>query len=1338
MSKIDKLSISGVRSFSPSVREAIQFYSPLTLIVGYNGSGKTTIIECLKYATTGELPPNSKGGAFIHDPKACLPRTPPTTLPPQYLLCGEKEVMAQVKLQFQSINGRQHVATRSLQLTAKKTTRSQKTLDCSLVVVNNGERTTTSTRQAQLDEMIPERLGVSPAILDAVIFCHQDESLWPLSEPAALKKRFDEIFEALKYTKVIENLKVLRKKQVEQLGKLQNDEAHNKINKDRGERAEKRMTGLQAEIEAAREKCERLTADMEETQDRIRDKHEQANSFLQIVQNLSNKREQLEYRQDAVDELRQTIEELHDDEASLEASLAQYEERIQGFQQEAEQNKAQYSELQKELAEAQRNLNAKLAEQGKHQSDKDKYDRQLSARVEMVHGSAQKYNFRGFDGDLSDQQIRSFNERIQKLLDEKKRDLERIQKENSAELDRATSVITQLEGRKAARTQDRVMAKQRMGAIDKRASVLQNESSKIEVDEGAKALLDGQLEDLGGRLVRFQHEFDDANWDRHLSDENERLRGLEAESDKLGRELVESTRLASERAQLDYRKKELADRRRRLDTLTSTWRTKLSAVVGDGWEPETLDGKFQATLREQTRKVDEATKLREAARETLQKVDYRLRNAKESVDRNGRESARCKQEVVAALQKVRENAIIEDYNEEMSSLETAVDDLRNEISLFGALVDYYEKCRRVLNTKKTCLLCDRKFEESQRAAIDRLQKKIEKNLDPNGKAETEEDLKEATANLEALRAVRPMFDTYERLCSELPALQRDLKSLESEHDALERQLEEQESAVSSEVDRKRDIDDLSKTVLNLAQIVRDIKDSEGQVERIQSQQASGGATRSAEEIHELQATISEQIRAVKSKITKLSADRQRAKDQISTLELERSELRNQISSATSQLDKKRDIQVQIQSLKDDLGQQRETIQRADADLETIEPEMAEAKSARDETLSRGRDREQRVASERDEIASSVSELRMVEADIQDYVNRGGASNLASNQRAIAALEASIARGKADIDDLTRRTNKLREDMDSGDSKKKNIRDNLNYRRHLRMLDTLRADIASLEERNAHDDYERLQSEARSLENRSNRLFAERGSVMGTMKTKDEELDRLLQEWEMDYKDAKARYRESHIRAETTKAAIEDLAQCSAAVDRAVMQFHSMKMAEVNRIAGELWQTTYQGTDIDTILIRSDNSSETPSSGSSASATAGAAGARRNYNYRLCMVKQDTEMDMRGRCSAGQKVLASIIVRLALAESFGVNCGLVALDEPTTNLDRDNIKSLAESLHAIIRARQAQSNFQLIVITHDEEFLRHMRCSDFCDSFFRVRRDERQNSVISRESITKIF
>ena len=70
MTSIDKLQIRGIRSFSPNAVQNIEFYKPLTLIVGKNGSGKTTIIETLKMATTGNLPPHCRNGqALIHDPK---------------------------------------------------------------------------------------------------------------------------------------------------------------------------------------------------------------------------------------------------------------------------------------------------------------------------------------------------------------------------------------------------------------------------------------------------------------------------------------------------------------------------------------------------------------------------------------------------------------------------------------------------------------------------------------------------------------------------------------------------------------------------------------------------------------------------------------------------------------------------------------------------------------------------------------------------------------------------------------------------------------------------------------------------------------------------------------------------------------------------------------------------------------------------------------------------------------------------------------------------------------------------------------------------------------------
>ena len=57
---------------------------------------------------------------------------------------------------------------------------------------------------------------------------------------------------------------------------------------------------------------------------------------------------------------------------------------------------------------------------------------------------------------------------------------------------------------------------------------------------------------------------------------------------------------------------------------------------------------------------------------------------------------------------------------------------------------------------------------------------------------------------------------------------------------------------------------------------------------------------------------------------------------------------------------------------------------------------------------------------------------------------------------------------------------------------------------------------------------------------------------------------------------------------------------------------------------ELWNKTYKGTDIDSIEIHSEHEGET------------ASGARK-HTYRVQMYKGGAALDMRGRCSAGQKV-----------------------------------------------------------------------------------------------------
>ena len=71
-----------------------------------------------------------------------------------------------------------------------------------------------------MDRQVPMLMGVSSAILENVIFCHQDEALWPFSDQANLKKIFDEIFDTARYTKALDELRKATKTNIKQSKEL--------------------------------------------------------------------------------------------------------------------------------------------------------------------------------------------------------------------------------------------------------------------------------------------------------------------------------------------------------------------------------------------------------------------------------------------------------------------------------------------------------------------------------------------------------------------------------------------------------------------------------------------------------------------------------------------------------------------------------------------------------------------------------------------------------------------------------------------------------------------------------------------------------------------------------------------------------------------------------------------------------------------------------------------------------------------------------------------------------------------------------------------------------------
>ena len=295
-------------------------------------------------------------------------------------------------------------------------------------------------------------------------------------------------------------------------------------------------------------------------------------------------------------------------------------------------------------------------------------------------------------------------------------------------------------------------------------------------------------------------------------------------------------------------------------------------------------------------------------------------------------------------------------------------------------------------------------------------------------------------------------------------------------------------------------------------------------------------------------------------------------------------------------------------------------------------------------------------------------------------------------------------------------------LDSVVIDKQDLHSNLEFRKFKRLIADKKVELQSLTKEmneihsnSANIDAEIEKSQTRIAIEQSN--FDQNKGAMNSEKLKAVEfMDTLRTDR---YRDISERFRQQSIKYETTVIAMKDLDKFEKALDRSLIEFHGLKMREINSVLKELWQQTYRGKDIDFIEIKSEM-------GDRAKA-AKATKRRKSYNYNVIMRQGDASLTMRGRCSAGQRVLASLVIRLALAETFCVNCGVLALDEPTTNLDSKNIEALAYALNQIITRRKRQENFQLILITHDEAFVEKLGQREHTDGYYRVFKDDLQHS-----------
>jgi hypothetical protein len=124
-------------------------------------------------------------------------------------VAGVSEIKACIKLQLRDGQDEAILVYRAFSLTQQKTKKSFKSLDGSIATRNpdTGQVTAVSKKCADMDKLVPLMMGVSKPVLEHVVFVHQEDSLWPLSESLPLKQKFDAIFAATKYTAAVAKMR---------------------------------------------------------------------------------------------------------------------------------------------------------------------------------------------------------------------------------------------------------------------------------------------------------------------------------------------------------------------------------------------------------------------------------------------------------------------------------------------------------------------------------------------------------------------------------------------------------------------------------------------------------------------------------------------------------------------------------------------------------------------------------------------------------------------------------------------------------------------------------------------------------------------------------------------------------------------------------------------------------------------------------------------------------------------------------------------------------------------------------------------------------------------------
>lgn len=846
-----------------------------------------------------------------------------------------------------------------------------------------------------------------------------------------------------------------------------------------------------------------------------------------MVDSLKFNKDKHDWLQESLEKSSRDLQKRTESDKWLQTELDQYEQRMIVHEEHKQKETKRYENLRRAIELVREKLRTKHVEAGKYEEQKANHDQQIEQQKSMIRDTARHHNIRGYETELDEMQISEYMESISKLYKDQTSNIERVRRETEREMKELQDILTHLGERKSALQEGKNSARQQSTSNERKIVLCQSEFNRIDIDEGAKTLLEANIEDLTSRLQKSKDNYRNGAWDTKAQESNYSLRSLEDDGEKLNRELIHGTKQAGDLARLDYLKKELVDRQRGLDTMTGAHGGRFGKMLGHNWQPASLEIDFQKVIDRVAGELKEAERRRDSVSRDLEQIEFQMRSTRRDLKKGEQELQKCAQHIRESMQ-----GEPEEYTETMEGLQRDRDIVKADVENMSTMRKWYSDCLETANENQKCRLCVRPFRGDQ----ERVQfvARIEK-LMSRGAADVLEELKDIEVDLQRAKDAGHSHETWSRLSTtELPRLNSEVKKLEGNRETLLREIEGHDKRVNDREETTRDVQTLSKPIANILKYSHDIASFKEQTEELAGKQDDAGLSRTLEDIQEQLEAVRAKSRDLRGNVTKLAVEKERARSQTSTLELDLSKATNNLTTANYQLEKKANISREIDDLQKVNQEHRDTTGRLDKQIQELAPRIAEEETKLDDIKQRGSIKEKELQQGASRLADTTNKFRLAEQNIQAYIDGGGSAKLAKCHREIEGAQQEIGETEAEQKQLVLEINKISDELRNHQETKRIIAANITYRQSQQELGTVKTEIAKLSAQNAEADLAHHTTQSEYWHQQHKLASTAETSKMSTMKAKDDVLMGLLKDWDTDHREAAHKYKESHIKVEVRR------------------------------------------------------------------------------------------------------------------------------------------------------------------------------------------------------------